>query len=281
MKKYQLSILAFFLISILMWSCEKDENRVLFEEGTAPALSASIPGPRQDSISLSKPNKDLPAVTFSWTNPTYRVNTGVSSQNVNYALQLRKLGGPWVTVNTTISTMTKSYTQGEFNGFLINPVAEGGLNLAPDSNVVIETRVTSYLGALSKDNVTNLSSNVMSFKARTFSVIPDLWITGEACASNWTNTPPANQKFIYNTVTKNHTLTVQLGGGVFYKFLTQSGSWQPQWGINAGTVTDVLGQTFSIKVNDPGDPEAMKSPATAGMYKLTVNLENKTAKVEL
>ncbi len=283
MKKYSVQIIAFLLIAIGLWSCEKDENQVVFDSGTAPSLSAAIPGGSADSVSLLKANAALPAITFNWTNPTYRLNTGVSSQNVSYALQLRKIGGPWVSVSSSSTDLSKTYTQGAFNDFLIKAVSEGGLGLNFDSVVRVEARITSYIGALSDVNATNLSSNVLTFKARTYSVFPDLWITGEACASNWTNTPPANQKFDYDPVTRNHTITIQLTGGIFYKFLTVQGQWQPQWGAAAGAITDVLGQTFSIAENPGGgsDPDAIKSPAVTRSYKVTVNLTAKTAKVEL
>jgi hypothetical protein len=283
MKKYSLAFFGLLLLAVGLWSCEKDDNQVIFEDGVAPALTASIPGGSTDSISLLKANSELPAITFNWTNPTYRLNTGVSSQNVNYALQLRKANGPWVSVSSATVELNKTYTQGQINDFLIKSVSEGGLGLNFDSTVRIEARLTSYIGALSEANATNLSSNILSFKARTYSVFPDLWITGEAAPSNWTNTPPANQKFDYDPVTKNHTITVPLTGGIFYKFLTVSGQWQPQWGVASGTITDVLGQTFSI-VENPGntsDPDAMKAPAASRSYKITVNLPAKTAKVEL
>ena len=283
MKKYSLAFIGFLLLAVGLWSCEKDDNQVVFEKGTAPALTASIPGGSRDSISLLKANSGLPAITFNWTNPNYRLNTGVSSQNVSYALQFRKANGPWITVGSNTVELSKTYTQGEINGFLIKPVSEGGLDLKFDSVVRIEARITSYIGVLSQANATNLSSNILTFKARTYSVFPDLWITGEACASSWTNTPPANQKFDYDPVTKNHTIRLPLTGGIFYKFLTVSGQWQPQWGVAGGTVTDVLGQTFSLVENPGGasDPDAMKAPAASRTYKITVNLPAKTAKVEL
>ena len=72
----------------LFLSCKKDENKVYYEGGTNPLLSTSSTGP----MVLLKINKDNPAVTFSWTNPNYQFNTGVSSQTVSYILQIDTTG---------------------------------------------------------------------------------------------------------------------------------------------------------------------------------------------
>lgn len=283
MKNIFKSVALAAIICVLFASCEKKETQVVFLDGKSPVLSTSNVG---SSVILTKPQADNPALTLNWTNPSYTLNTGPSSQDVNYAVEMRvKNIGNFVTIDVVNASLTKTFTIGKLNEYLTKSNAEGGINIAVDTIREVEVRITSFIGAnYFKDNTTNRSSNLLVFTMnKPYSVIPDLWITGNACPSDWTNTAPTTQKFAYDNVTKNHTITLPLIGGNYYKFLTVSGQWQPQWGVNASTATTVLGQTFTIKEN-PGntsDPEAMQAPAVTRSYKITVNLPAKTAKVEL
>jgi hypothetical protein len=56
-----------------------------------------------------------------------------------------------------------------------------------------------------------------------------LYLTGDATASSWTNTPPDAQKFttISNGVFE---ITAPLQAGKFFKFLGRFGEWAPQFG---------------------------------------------------
>ena len=88
MNKNILNLLLVSGLLLALAACKKEENRVVFEGGTAPVLTASSTGP----VVLIKDNKDAKALTLSWTNPAYNFNTGVSSQNVNYVLQVDEAG---------------------------------------------------------------------------------------------------------------------------------------------------------------------------------------------
>ena len=72
----------------------------------------------------------------------------------------------------------------------------------------------------------------------------DLWITGDATASSWTNSPPAAQKF---TRLNNceYEITIAFVPGKVYKFLSVSGQWQPQFGGTSATGGD-LGATMAV-----------------------------------
>jgi hypothetical protein len=110
---------------------------------------------------------------------------------------------------------------------------------------------------------------IVDFQAGTFTVTKlsngapaNLYITGDATASDWTNSPPATQKF---TQLSNgfFEITTALVPGKLYKFLSTPGQWQPQYGSAANN-----GGALS---NDTNDPPAISSPAAAGNYKITVN----------
>ena len=81
------NILTLLLISSLvlaMTACEKVENKVVYQGGTAPVLSTTATG----TVVLIKEKNKENALTLAWTNPNYMFNTGVNSQNVNYVLQI-------------------------------------------------------------------------------------------------------------------------------------------------------------------------------------------------
>ena len=98
----------------------------------------------------------------------------------------------------------------------------------------------------------------------------DLYITGDATAGGWVNNPPANQKFtrISNAV---YEITVPFVSGKFYKFLSSSGNWQPQFGGSSST-----GGTLGANYGGGNDPASIPTPAAAGNYKITVNFLTNT-----
>jgi len=102
--------------------------------------------------------------------------------------------------------------------------------------------------------------------------IPDeLFITGNAVPSNWTNTPPTTQRFtrLSNGIFRLQNVAFQPGN--LYKFLTGNGQWQPQFGGSSAT-----GGTLGANWGSGGDPDAIPTPATAGNYTITVNFLNMT-----
>jgi starch-binding outer membrane protein SusE/F len=92
-----------------------------------------------------------------------------------------------------------------------------------------------------------------------------LYITGNATPSDWTNAPPAAQKFT-QTTNGVFEITMAFVPGQYYKFLSSSGNWQPQFGGNSAT-----GGTLGANYGGGNDPDAVPTPAAAGNYKITVN----------
>jgi starch-binding outer membrane protein SusE/F len=97
----------------------------------------------------------------------------------------------------------------------------------------------------------------------------DLFITGNATASDWTNAPPVSQKFVQKS-NGIFEITVPFVPGKFFKFLNTNGQWAPQFGGNNSTGGD-LGANYG----SGQDPDAIPTPATAGTYKVTVNFHTK------
>src|SRR4051812_22799622 len=151
--KNKLAILSIFLVGII-WSCKKDENRISYEGGTPPALTASVTG----TIPLSFANKDQQAIKLSWTNPDYQFTTGLNSQNVNYKVEIDTTGANFTNPSRKVISISNdlslTLTQNDLNDYLLNQ-----LQLIPGKSHNIEMRVTSSLVT----DAIPLSSNVLKY----------------------------------------------------------------------------------------------------------------------
>jgi hypothetical protein len=155
-----------FFSSLLLFifsSCEKDENKIYFEGGTPPVLSSNLAA----TIPLSFANADKEAIKLSWTNPDYKFTTGVSSQDVNYLIEIDTTGANFTNPKrrtlAIANSLNKTITQGELNDYLLNT-----LELKPSMSHNIELRVTSSLIG----NSIPLPSNVLKFAVTPYSIPP-------------------------------------------------------------------------------------------------------------
>lgn len=258
----KLLIFSVFLAFIFA-SCTKKENRIYFEGGTAPVLTASS----TNALVLLETNKTKPAITLSWTNPAYSYNTGIGSQDVNYILEVDKAGSNFGSASkqevSFVSDMSKTFTVQELNGILTR------MDLADGVSHPLEFRIKSALGGAVPllSNVLKLNINPYLDVAVPIPPTGELYITGDATPSGWTNSPPVSQKF--TTISKTEfTITIALKGGLYYKFLSTPGFWQPQYG---GDNADGGSLGFNMGLPGQSDPPAI--PSKEGTYKITVNFK--------
>lgn len=262
-----------------LWSCKKQENKVTYEGGTAPVLAASSTAP----LVLSPTNASQQAISFTWTNPNYRFNTGVSSQDVTYTLQVDTVGDNFKNAQSVSLTndMTTSLTVKDLNALLTK------LNIAEDMQHNIEFRLVSSLNN-SNASISGvpLYSNSIQVKVTPYfdSAVPlsptdMLYITGSAVASGWTNTPPPPQKMtpVTGATTSTgrpyaYTITINLSAGNQYKFLSTQNQWQPQYGAT-GTYDQNSGGNIGYNMGTGSDPDAINAPTAGGMHTVTVNLK--------
>jgi len=267
MKNILKMFVGFCLVAVAISSCKKDENRIVFQKGSAPVLTAN----RSATIPLSFITADNPAIAFTWTNPDYKFTTGVSSQDVTYLLEIDTTGANFTNPKrkqlSIGNELSQAFTQSQINDYLLNQLE---LTAARPHN--IELRVKSSLAGSA---ATELFSNVLKFTVTPYAIPPkitppasgELYITGDALASSWVNNPPVSQKFtrISNTF---YTLNVQLTGGKSYTFLANFGSWD-----------------FKYSIKDKNDPalkdggdfqwggEDILAPDASGNYKIDVNFQ--------
>jgi hypothetical protein len=267
MKKIIKHLLFLSMLAALVASCKKDEHKIFFMGGSNPVLSSSV---TSDTLPLSYLNKDKAALTLKWTNPNYEFTTGISSQDVNYQVEIDTTGSNFTSPKKQTISVNKdlslSITQGQFNDYLLNQ-----LQLTPDAPHKLEIRVTSFL----KNNSEPMVSNVLKYIATPYSIPPkvnppasgELYITGNALASGWVNNPPASQKFTKESTTL-YTITVALIGGNSYTFLPTYGSWNDKYSIAVkNDPNEVNGGDFQWQGND------ILAPAASGNYKITVDFQ--------
>lgn len=269
MKKVSKFLLLPVLFTFTIVSCKKEENKIYFEGGTALVFTAST-----DSIALSSKTANDIAVTFSWTNPDYQFTTGISSQNVAYSIEIDTAGAgftdPLKQQITVSNDLSHSVLVGDLNNYLASFTR---LKLATDVPHNIEIRVVSTLA----NAAAPLVSNVLKFTIvpyETFALDPpasgQLYITGTAPPSGYTNTPPVNQQL--TKLSKGEfTITMHFDPGKEYKFLSDQGQWQPQYGkAGSGTATNGV---IAVNLGNSTDPAAIPTPAVAGTYTVNVNFK--------
>lgn len=273
MKNILKLLLSSFVIAVAFSSCKKDEHQVVFEGGTNPVLTATSTSP----MILDINNKDNVAETFNWTNPDYKFNTGVSSQDVTYTLQVDTSGAnftsPGKQERTIANDLSVTLTVKELNSFLSK------MELKAGTQYNVEIRIRATLVA----NTVPLYSNVIKIKITPYldyAVEPpgtaannyndgNLWIVGDAVASGWSNPLPtpydASQKFTRVDVL-HYEIIVPFNATGGYKLIQQQGNWDTQYHALDGTAK--LSGDFEKKNSDPTFP----SPG-AGSYKIQVNFQ--------
>ena len=252
----------------LLSSCKKDENRVFFDGGAAPQLSAN----QSTGIPLAFLTGSNDAVTFSWTNPEYKFTTGVNSQNVTYLWQMDTAGANFTNPKrkeiSIANDLSRTFTQNEINDFMLNQ-----LELAVGIPHNLEFRVISSLAGSS---ATSLVSNVVKLQATPFAIPPKvnppasgkLFMVGNATPGGWNNPVPIPSQEFTQVSPTLYELTLNLSAGNSYLFLPVNGSWDQKYGcLGSNNTNNPDGDDFR-----PGGGD-MVAPAPGGNFKIQVNFQ--------
>lgn len=266
--KNKLSILLSSFLLVL-FSCKKEENKIYYEGGTAPVLSASTA-----TVTLESGSEANTAIALNWTNPNYKFSNGVSSHDVTYALEIDTMGANFNSskkYSTVIANdLSKVYTVGELNGILGNTML---LQLSPRRNYTLQARIVASIGSSAK-----LPSNAISFTTKPFSPPPKitppasgkLYITGSATAGDWMSggAPElVSQRFTQLSPTL-YEITINLIGNGSYTFVPVYGDWSNKYSIaKKNDPNEIYGGDFQVGGED------ILAPPTTGNYKITVDFQ--------
>lgn len=271
--KYLLKILILSLaVTTLFTACKKDENQLLFQGGSNPVLTANRVN--NSTIPMSFVNKDNEAIKFMWTNPDYKFNTGVSSQDVNYRLEIDTAGSNFTNPNRRLLSVSqelaRTLTQGELNDIMLNTM---GLTALRTYNVDVRVRAN----LVNNSTVPELVSNSMRFSVTPYAIPPkvdlpssgDLFIVGSATVGGWSNPVPVpSQKFTQVSPTLYEITLNGLPGGGSYLFLPVNGSWSDKYGFDGSNNANNV-NADNLK-RGGGD---MLFPPVGGNYKIVVDFQ--------
>jgi hypothetical protein len=264
------NIIFFFIVLAVVTGCEKEDNQAQFEGGTPPSLNAS-----RALVRLTPATENEVAITFNWTNPNYRFNTGTSSQDVSYSLEIDTLGANFRSPNRYVLSvskdLSKTFTERELNSILGNSML-----LPVNRPYNLQARVIASIGG---STATRVVSNTWNFRATPFSPPPKvnppssgrLFIVGNATPGGWDNPVPIpTQEFTKISDTK-FEITIPLAANAFYLFLPVNGSWDAKYAVpNNGVAGLSSGGDFQFYT---GGGQDIPGPAEAGTYKITVDFQ--------
>lgn len=263
------------IAAIVLWSCKKDENRDYFQGGTPPVLSAST-NASADAVSLVYADAAKQALSLSWTNPNYQFTTGISSQDVQYTVEIDTAGANFTNPNKKQLVISKDLSvtmlESELNDYMLNQLA-----LKPNMEHSLELRVIASL----KGNAVALTSNVVPLKATPYSIPPkvklpvngELFLVGSATpggdAHGWDNPVPVPSQQFTQVSETQYEITIDLIGGKEYLFIPVNGDWSHKYAVKDKTVGGLSdGGDFGYDLGDnfPG-------PAVSGTYKISVDFQ--------
>lgn len=262
---YKLSIA---VLLMLAWAtaCKKDDQQIIYQGGTAPVLSVSA------GAQVNYADTGQTAVTLAWTNPNYQFNTGVSSLDVSYNLQI-DTASDFSSANKKVITVSKDLSY----SILVQDLNDIMLNqLTLDTNVTY----TLYMRVVSNltNNSAQLISNTVQLVSTPYAIPPKvappssgtLFIVGSATLGGWDNpisVDPKTQQFTQISST-DYQITIQLTGSGEYKFISVDGSWNDQWSIaKADDPTELNGGDFVYNGAN------VQAPPATGKYKIDVNFQ--------
>ncbi|MBI1692316.1 MAG: hypothetical protein FYV88_0390 [Bacteroidetes bacterium] len=266
MKKIYSILAGSLLLAGTLVSCKKEENRITFEGGTNPVLTANSLTPRVLAIA----NRDVLSLKLNWTNPDYRFTTGVSSQDVNYLLQIdlegANFGGAKKYEKVIAKDLSASLTTGELNTALLS------MDLPENVAQKLEVRVISSL----INGTVPLASNVLKMTVTpyldvVYPVPANLYITGAATPGNWMgggDPELVTQKFTKISSSEFQINSLNMNANQGFLFVPVYGNWSNKYGFTgAGLGNNPSGDTFKP---DGGD---FISPGVAGNYRINVSFK--------
>jgi starch-binding outer membrane protein SusE/F len=275
MKKFICHVLFFAgAASMLLVSCKKDYEKVYFNGGTTPVLTATA----TDSISLPLSDTTGNAVTFNWTNPNYQFSDGISSMNVTYYLEFdtaSSFNSPILQTIAISSSLSQTFTVSSLNALLANKML-----LTAGVPHTIDVQLQSFVSPYTSGSapVSPLVSGSLSFSVTPYVIPPavtppsndSLYIVGAAIAAdNWANPMPTgsipSETFTRKSATDYQITAVLVGGGE-YKLISSNGSWTDQWSV-AKADTYPTGGPFVFNGAN------MIAPPASGTYLIDVNFQ--------
>ncbi len=255
-KTYKLLGLILFAF-ISFTSCETDDEiSVASNVSDSVLLAADI-----STIELDDTNPGNPAVTLTWSDADYGVQTSII-----YTVEIASdeaFTNPIIAGNSTGNSF--SWSVSELNA----SSAEAGL--APFDFSPLYVRIKSNIGT--STTLQSISNTiVLSIKSYYNYPFDDLYLVGPGCASGWNNNN--NNPALYRSPDNENVFTYTgYFNGDLFKMLETRGAWAPQYG-------EAANELVYRATEDDDDPSPIDNIVAAGYYKYTANISDLTFSVE-
>ncbi|WP_148041371.1 SusE domain-containing protein [Rufibacter immobilis] len=262
MKAIYNKLLMLCCLSLTLWSCDKDEDRIIMQEGVAPILSST-----QSNLVLLEADKAKDAVTFNWPKAEFGYNAAVS-----YTLQFDKAGGDFTApVKVEVeNAQFRTVKVGELNDIANSLEMEG------EKAGEMQVRVMASVGAAAAP----VYSDPISITVTPYLAEPPyatLYLVGAATEGDWDNnkaTPmfrSADDAFLF-------TYTGYLKSADF-KVLGQLGKWGPAWGMGTVNTDKSVNIRFRPTEGDADVPNFSGLIPAAGYYTITLDIRKNSLTV--
>lgn len=260
MKYFSRIFLNFLLAALLLAGCEKVDDLPFYDNGSAPAVTAST------AALAPVPSDSLAAgLTLNWSNPSYSAD----STTYKYVVEIDQAGNNFAKASQRVITgaLTTTYLNKELNTILL----ERGFAFGTPYDMEVRV-ISSYA-----NNNERLISNVLPIKMTPYKIPPrvelpasgKLFLVGSATDGGWTNPVPAPAQEFSRLDETTFAGVFNLKGGEEYLALAVNGGWDLKYSVANKTLAGLAeGGDFGFGLNDnfPG-------PAEDGMYKIVLDFQ--------
>lgn len=239
MKKVLFKSFALSLIMLTLWSCKKDETKVVATSGTPGALKASA-----SSVVVNRSMLNTEVISFNMSNANFGYQAAISN-----VLQIAPKGTNFAKPIETVfdaNATTKAFNGLDFNNLLLS------LKLSTTNNSDIEARIKSSISTAT----TPVYSNVLTISAKPFPLTAWIYVPGNYQGWN----PATADSLISATGDGVYTGVIPFDGGDFK--ITPQKKWDVAYGDAGGGKLSTSG----------GDLKSV----IAGAKQLVVDLNEKT-----
>ena len=263
MKKLSILILAIGLFSL--FSCKKDETKVVLTFFTPPKI---LTPPSDSTYILKKENKDSLLIKYTWSAAKYNLTYLVKP---TYTLEMDTIGHDFSkpTVLSTTQDYSYSITVGAMNDLIL-----GAFKGIADNLATFQFRVKASLSV--NNPATNNISEIITLKFTPYSavvIVNPIYLLGSATAAGWDNTKGLEMKHIGSEGQFAIVAHLTTGTAAQIKFIANLGAWAPQWGTDAAGTSE-SGNLVYRPTEAVADPTPIPGPAVEGDYRIMADTAN-------
>ena len=270
--KYFNKLFIGLLLATGFTACEKAEKLPFYGEGVVTVLSSPT-----TTVAPLPSDSNAVKLILNWTDPKYAQDPKLYKFVIEIDSASKNFTRAYT--RTVIGKLTDSIIAKDLNGVMLAWGFE--FNKAYD----LDVRVTASYG----NNNELKYSNILKIKATPYKIPPKvvlpydskLWIVGSATQGDWSNPINPSSNAIPQSFSRIDETTF---GGVFnlkangeYLILPENqGAWSNKYSIaNKGLTGVENGGDFGYNL-----PDNFKGPASAGLYKITLDFQKGKFKVE-